>query len=393
MAKKKKVIKAKEPVRMRIKELKNGNRSIYLDTYQNGKHIYEFLKLYLVPEVNEAAKTQNETTLQAANSIKAQRILDITQEKGGISKASHGGKMLLSDWCKECARRKGGNYEKMMLRGFRHLADYGWNGVTLSDVDKKYCEGYIDYLSHAKKYTHDSTRGETILTDKPINKTTVSIYWRYFVFALAEALKEDYIKFNPATQIDNIHKKETKPLENTRSFLTLDELKTLIATELPETKYKDIRNAFLFSCFCGLRVSDVENLRWRDIQCDGGRYFTMIRMKKTGDALTLPLSDNAIKCLPERNGKGDDDAIFSMPISPYTRSWVLKRWAKAAGITKDICYHMSRHTFATSLLTLGADLYTTSKLLGHRRIQTTQIYAEIVDKKKEDAVNLLNNIM
>ena len=54
--------------------------------------------------------------------------------------------------------------------------------------------------------------------------------------------------------------------------------------------------------------------------------------------------------------------------------------------------HCSRHTFATTLLTLGADIYTTSKLLGHKNLRTTQIYAEVVSKKKAEAVNLMDNV-
>lgn len=69
---------------------------------------------------------------------------------------------------------------------------------------------------------------------------------------------------------------------------------------------------------------------------------------------------------------------------------MLKVWAKDAGVTKHISFHTSRHSFATMMLTLGADLYTTSKLLGHSNVKTTQIYAKIVDSKKVEAVNLLD---
>ena len=70
----------------------------------------------------------------------------------------------------------------------------------------------------------------------------------------------------------------------------------------------------------------------------------------------------------------------------------LRKWASEAGITKHLTFHTARHTFATMMLTLGADLYTTSKLLGHTDVATTQIYAKIVDKKKDEAVNLVNGI-
>lgn len=70
---------------------------------------------------------------------------------------------------------------------------------------------------------------------------------------------------------------------------------------------------------------------------------------------------------------------------------VLDTWAKEAGIQKHVTFHTARHTFATMELTMGADLYTTSKLLGHTEVRTTQIYAKIVNSKKEEAVSLLDS--
>ena len=93
MAKKKKAVKAKEPIRLRFKELANGNKSIYLDIYRNGKRSYEFLKLYLIPEVDEATKARNVNTLQAANAIKAQKIIELTNDEAGVTKASTRSKM------------------------------------------------------------------------------------------------------------------------------------------------------------------------------------------------------------------------------------------------------------------------------------------------------------
>lgn len=94
----KKVSKAKEPVRIRYKNLANGNKSIYLDIYQNGKRVYEFLKLYLIPEISSEAKIQNENTLVAANAIKSQRIIELTNDVAGIRNNSHKAKMRLTDY-------------------------------------------------------------------------------------------------------------------------------------------------------------------------------------------------------------------------------------------------------------------------------------------------------
>ena len=95
--------------------------------------------------------------------------------------------------------------------------------------------------------------------------------------------------------------------------------------------------------------------------------------------------------LPERGEANDSDFIFPLT-HEGTVNDTLQHWAKVAGITKHISFHVSRHTHATMMLTLGADLYTVSKLLGHKNIATTQIYAKIVDKKKEEAIGLIPNL-
>ena len=96
--------------------------------------------------------------------------------------------------------------------------------------------------------------------------------------------------------------------------------------------------------------------------------------------------------MPLRDGQLSDGLVFSdMPSEP-SMNRALKRWVASAGINKNITLHTSRHTFATLLLTKGVDIYTTSKLLGHSKVSTTQVYAKIIDKKKEDAVDLLNDL-
>jgi site-specific recombinase XerD len=119
--------------------------------------------------------------------------------------------------------------------------------------------------------------------------------------------------------------------------------------------------------------------------------------RKTGDAERLPLSDEAKRILKRQEGAQPspnlhrtfpENAVFFMPKQSVVDKQ-LKKWAKDAGITKTISFHKSRHTFAPLALSSGVDLYTTSKLLGHRNIQTTQIYAKVVDEKKKQAVAML----
>ena len=170
--------------------------------------------------------------------------------------------------------------------------------------------------------------------------------------------------------------------------MTIEELKRLIGTEC---KYEIMKQAFLFSCLCGLRVSDIRKLKWNDLQKSGERIRIEIKMQKTKEPLYLPISDEALKWLPQQNEAKGDDLIFPLT-HEGTINKILQKWSKDAGIIKHISFHVARHTHATMMLTLGADLYTVSKLLGHKNIATTQIYAKIVDKKKEEAISLIPNL-
>lgn len=114
-------------------------------------------------------------------------------------------------------------------------------------------------------------------------------------------------------------------------------------------------------------------------------------MIKTKQVVTIPLSENALAWMPSKGNAKLDDLVFCLP-SYFTINYQIKQWAKEAGLEKNITFHVARHTFATTLLTMGADLYTTSKLLGHQNIKTTQVYAEVVNKKKVETVNLLDKI-
>ena len=121
-----------------------------------------------------------------------------------------------------------------------------------------------------------------------------------------------------------------------------------------------------------------------------GRYMLSVVMKKTATPIYIPLSANALAWMPERTD--DESCVFAgLPTEP-TVNKILGMWAKSAGIDKHLTFHTSRHTFGTLMMTVGADLYTTCKLMGHSDVRTTQIYAKIVDSKKIEAVNLVDRM-
>ena len=143
----------------------------------------------------------------------------------------------------------------------------------------------------------------------------------------------------------------------------------------------------------GLRHSDMAALRWQDIQnTDAGEIINLPSMQKTKHPVIIPLGIQAKSWLPERNNAEPDAKVFPDAPTIGCADRALKHMAKRAGIDKTISFHCSRHTFATMMLTLGADLYTTSKLLGHANVTTTQIYSKIIDKKKVETVNLVDEL-
>lgn len=395
MAKQKQIVKLKEPVRIRFKQLSNGNQSIYLDyytgdvirkeNYVGGKRKYEFLKLYLIPERTREDKAKNEATLALAKAIQSKRIVEVQNDAHGFQNTNKS-RVNLLDYLenigKQSAEQGSRNYARTVLNTVRALKLFRGDYIAFRDVDKEFLSEFTDYLRQMPK----ASKYGVLKTGGRLSNNSVVSYYGTLRTAINRAYKEGIITVNPTKEFDFASKVRQEP--SRREYLTIDELKTLINTEC---RHEIVKRAFLFSCLCGLRVSDIRKLKWCDLQQNGGRVRIEITMQKTKEPLYLPISDEALKWLPERDEAGDSDFIFPLT-HEGTVNDTLQHWAKVAGITKHISFHVARHTHATMMLTLGADLYTVSKLLGHKNIATTQIYAKIVDKKKEEAIGLIPNL-
>ena len=395
MAKQKQTVKLKEPVRIRFKQLSNGNQSIYLEyytgdvirkeNYVGGKRKYEFLKLYLIPERTREDKAKNEATLALAKAIQSRRIVEVQNDAHGFQNTNKS-RVNLLDYLenigKQSAEQGSRNYARTVLNTVRALKLFRGDYIAFRDVDKEFLSEFTDYLRQMPK----ASKYGVLKTGGRLSNNSVVSYYGTLRTAINRAYKEGIITVNPTKEFDFASKVRQEP--SRREYLTIDELKTLINTEC---RHEIVKRAFLFSCLCGLRVSDIRKLRWCDLQRSGGRVRIEITMQKTKEPLYLPISDEALKWLPERGEANGSDFIFPLT-HEGTVNDTLQHWAKVAGITKHISFHVSRHTHATMMLTLGADLYTVSKLLGHKNIATTQIYAKIVDKKKEEAIGLIPNL-
>ena len=382
---KKATAKAKEPIKLRTKQLANGNQSLYLDFYKDGQRQYEFLKLYLVPETAANGKEVNDETLRLANAVKAQKIVELQNTSHGFSVKSGRSKMNVLDYITDIAdkkRIKAGGGKRTTAMGYLALAKqieaYSGLKTTFKQIDKKYCAGFIEYLKTAKNKNNGF----------PLNENTMFGYMKRFEAILNTAITDELTNTNPFKQI----KQENKPKKRKTEivYLTIDEVQKLenTASLLPY-----IRQAFLFSCYTGLRFSDVQALTWSKLQADnnGGTFINYIQ-KKTQKQEYLPIPQKAVGFLPDRAGASDTDKVFYLPSGGFVNVH-LKAWAALAGVKKHITFHVARHTYATLLLSLGAGIETISKNLGHSEIKTTQAhYSAIENRLQRQAVNLFDKL-
>jgi integrase len=384
-----KQLKAKEPVRMRFKQLGNGNQSIYLDIYMDGKRVYDFLKLYIVPELTKSDKESNRQTLELANTIKAQKIVELQHDAAGFSNNGLKQKANFIDYVQKLLdekKQEAGSMHQQYNVLVRHLEQYAGGRTTFRQVTKDYCTGFIEYLKTAENAAYPAGASETY-TSGLLSQGTQYQYTKLLNTVLNRAVTDGILPSNPFNRLKR-NELPTRP-ESNREYLTIDEVKQLIKTDCINPS---VKSSFLFSCFTGLRFSDVRSLKWGDVQTDNeGGGIIRFMQKKTGKHENLQVSSEALKFLPERGMAKDKDTIFRLTTNCCTNN-ILKGWAFAAGIKKRVTFHVARHTNATLLLSLGVPIETVSKLLGHSDIHTTQIYAKVIDKNKRAAVNKLDGL-
>lgn len=376
---------SKEPIRLRQRKMPTGNISLYLDIYLNGRRTYEYLKMYLVPELTRADREKNRETLKLADAVRAKRVVELRNGQFGFQPTTSPSIRFFDYYRAMCEKRLGtesrgnwGNWYSCL----HHLKKYEKREtITFADITPEWVQGFKDYLENeAVAWGHDFRKR---IKDKPLARNSKLSYFNKLRACLNQAIEEGIILTNPMRGIDGF-----KPEEGTRMYLTLDEVRKLAATEC---EYPQIKAAFLFSCLTGLRRSDVLRLTWGDVHKQGEFTRIIFRQKKTSGQEYLDISPQAAELMGERGLP--DEHVFTDIHSPSCTNNTLKLWVAKAGINKTITFHCGRHTFATLMLDIGTDIYTVSKLLGHRDLSTTQIYAKVMDKNKQAAVASIPTIL
>lgn len=360
---------------------KNGKPKIG----KNGKPVKKIIKVISAKTGNPIKVNvslldgkHNESTLQYATQIQQKRENSINKPEiyTGFEKEQlrikERGDLNFVEYFKGVSEKHKNTTDFTWIASYKYLEAFTGGRLKFSDIDEKFCNDFRTYLTTAKGLKN---------TNATMSANTIFCYFSRFKFALGQAKRDGFLN----TDI-NANVKNTKQAETHRNYLSLEELNLLVKTEC---KVPILKRAALFSAMTGLRFSDVKKLAWGEIEyIEGNGHFIKFTQQKTKGIEMMPISEQAYNLLGEP--KQPDKKVFDGLVYSNYSNLILTNWVLMAGITKSITFHCFRHTFATLQLSAGTDIYTVSKMLGHRDLKTTQIYANVIDKSKRDASNRIS---
>lgn len=330
--------------------------------------------LYTNPKT-KPEKQHNKETLQLIEQIKSKRIAEAASGQHGFTDTTKISTNFYRFFNQIMQTKKtnesSSNYkvwEACLTQLKRYYPD---DRLTFEQVNADWVDGVRRFFD-----TQAKTKSGNL-----VSKGTASSYFNKVRAVINDAYAKGIITRNPLAQVKGI-----KAEQNERVYLTIDEVRALVKTDC---RYDVLKNAFLFSCLTGLRWSDINKLDWSEISQFDGVHRITFNQKKTGNLQYLDITPQAFQLMGEPASQG---RVFqSLKYSAYLNTELL-RWTMAAGITKHVTFHAARHTFAVSLLCNGVDIYTVSRLMGHSEVKTTQIYADIIDSVRKDAMHKIPDI-
>ena len=352
----------KQSVKLRQRKMPSGNISLYLDIYLKGVRTYEYLHLYLSPDKKD--KEKNRQTMMLAEAICAKRLVEVVNGEYGFAVKE---KVRLLDYAHRLAEAKRGSSRRRFNALLSLLESHMGRNSTmlLSDITPAWYLRFMGYIGR-QGYAHN----------------TVAVYAATMRYCINQAVREGLLSHNPIASIKGTGFEDTN-----RTYLTVDEVRKLASTPCVNEVTK---RAFLFGCLTGLRHCDIRALTWGDVHDQDGYTRIIFRQLKTKGQEYLDISAQAASLMGPR--QLDEEPVFQLMHWSSVRKHLFE-WAAIACISKHVTFHSSRHTFAVMMLTIGTDIYTVSKLLGHRELSTTQVYAHVLDKAKRDAVDSIPDIL
>lgn len=367
--------------------LPSGSVSLMIYAFVNGRKRQQSTGVMLLPESSVEVKNENKEKIRLQR-IRVDELNARLEREGAGFTPVRRSKETLTGYIAEMQEKKDKDEARRnKLKGLsRHVTNYekiaGKSDSRLDEIDEEWVLGFLAYLREAKcVHYKDKSKAPRLRSNTQANILT----WLGIV--LNAAVKAKLMKYNPIKNIDRDDKPKIE--SDTRTYLTADEVRRLMETPWPCRCGKDIPTAFLFGVFTGLRFSDICALTPENIERDGDSVYVCFSTKKTHAQQRLRLGVMALKYLP--TGKQPGEPLFKL----YKNELVNKRlkvWVSAAGITKRVTFHTSRHSAATLLLNSGADITTVAYQLGHKSLKMTEIYAKVVSSTQAAAVANLDAV-
>jgi integrase len=370
-------------VTLRKKKISGGRLSLYLDYYPAIPHPEtgeptrrKFLGLYILEKPKTPLdKQDNKETLRQAeircsnerNALNKAEIYT-EYEKERLEQIEKGKQDFIPYFEQLANKRKSSNHDNWVSAG-NYLRKFTGGSIQFKELNERFCEDFKEFLLNTKSLKSTKTK---------LKRNSAVSYFNKVKAALREAFNDGFLSYDLNRKVSSI-----KPEEVNRQYLTLDELKKLAETPCNNPLLKRVA---LFSALTGLRHSDIKKLTWGEVQkYESGIMHLKFRQKKTKGAEEIPIGDEVVVLMGERGAK--EDKVFpGLNYSAYENKH-LYQWIGLAGIDKEITFHCFRHTYAVLQLEYGANIYDLSQLMGHRNVKTTQMYSQIVDRKKHEAAN------
>lgn len=361
-------------VTIRERKLKDDRISLMLDVYINGNREVKSLKIYLLPDKGNAAiKAQNKEKRRKAEIIRIKKENELIDTSYGIPTLKHSNLYFLDYFktIKETKRSSFGNYGNWDSVYKILCTYYKSKNVKLVDLTAQDLSDIREYILNGYKTK----------SHKSLSQNAASSYFNKIRICLNQAFEDGIIKSPIVNKVKAIKAGETK-----REFLIEEEFDKLTITECERPV---IKSAFMFAVYTGLRFSDLLKLRWKDIiYSESLGFFLDYQQQKTGSNEIHYISNEAISFL-DRDDDLNARVFKGLKYSAWT-NLKLREWMLKAGITKKITFHSARHTYATYLLTKDVEYATLSKMLGHKNLKTTQIYAKVIDPKRIKAAKVFD---
>ena len=375
------MVRKKEIVHVRFRQLKNGEKSIYFDIIKNNNRTYIKQEERLLPETCESNIHQNEKIRQVIDVRKKKLVAELILDQGEMEDHSLSTDIRLVEWMDkhfEVLAPKVSKSYPTNFKSTRKIIEEYKPGTLLRDVDENFIVGLCDFMRN-RPLPNDPS--------KTLSVATIHFYIKIISAHLNTAIRERFIPSNPCTSLLAVLHKEVAHRTNIHAF-TMKELMSLI--DIP-CQREDVKRMFLFACFTGIKKKEIQALQWKHVSKRNGKTWVTLYIDRASRSIEVPLNDIAKSCLPHRKRAKGSEYVFQHHTSLYITKF-LSLWKRKAGIASDLYFQTARDTYASLLLSVDTDFYTASYMMGFSFMANMLEYEGMLNSKRQHVVDRLDAV-